>query len=261
MGSLPLNTVLHELPQHGSFPQAAILHKLLQWKPPSQGPVPQEQATQHEFPSGSQVLPTNLLQHGLLSPQGHRSCQETALASALHGGTDSFRHSAYPVWDPPRAAVGPLLQNSLPWTAGGQPVLPCLHHRLEGNLLWCLEHLLPLLHHWPWCLHSSCSHFSLLFLKCSCVAPLNHFLNILSHSCPQWALLWPLVDPSYRQLALALSDMSEALVSSHRSHLCSPPDTKTLPQKPRATFSSYHQWWSLIHETPLIKLMMVDFLF
>ncbi|KAK4818192.1 hypothetical protein QYF61_008576 [Mycteria americana] len=39
---------------------------------------------QHESSMVSHVLPENLLQHGLLSPQGHSSCQEPALAQALH---------------------------------------------------------------------------------------------------------------------------------------------------------------------------------
>lgn len=59
--------------------------------------------------------------------------------------------------------------------------------------------------------------------------------------------VWPAVDPSHRQLSLALSDI---LVSLHRNHLCGHPDTKTLPHKPRATFSRYDQQWSLIYEIP-----------
>ncbi|KAK4830240.1 hypothetical protein QYF61_009307 [Mycteria americana] len=60
---------------------------------------------QHRFPMGSQVLPANLLQRGLLSPWGHRSCQEPALAWPSHGVTVSFKH-------PPALAWG------LPWAAG-----------------------------------------------------------------------------------------------------------------------------------------------
>ncbi|KAK4831212.1 hypothetical protein QYF61_016049 [Mycteria americana] len=43
-------------------------------------------------PTGSQVLPANLLQRGVLSPQVHRSCQEPAPAWASHRVTASFRH-------------------------------------------------------------------------------------------------------------------------------------------------------------------------
>ena len=57
VGSLPRQTVLHVLLQRESFPQAAVLHELLQ----------------RGSPTGSQVLPANLLQRGLLSPWGHRS--------------------------------------------------------------------------------------------------------------------------------------------------------------------------------------------
>ncbi|KAK4828316.1 hypothetical protein QYF61_025328 [Mycteria americana] len=60
---------------------------------------------QHRSPTGSQVLPANLLQHGLLSPWVHRSCQEPAPAQASHGVTASFRHPSALVWGPPRAAA------------------------------------------------------------------------------------------------------------------------------------------------------------
>lgn len=43
--------------------------------------------------TGSQVLSASLLQHGLLSSQGHRSWQESAPVQASHGVTPSFRHS------------------------------------------------------------------------------------------------------------------------------------------------------------------------
>ena len=46
---------------------------------------------QHGSPVGSQVLPEKLLQRGLLSPWGHRFCQEPAPARASHGVTASFR--------------------------------------------------------------------------------------------------------------------------------------------------------------------------
>ena len=45
---------------------------------------------QRGSPAGSQVLPANLLQHGLLSLQGHRPCQELAPVQAIHGVTASF---------------------------------------------------------------------------------------------------------------------------------------------------------------------------
>jgi len=44
-----------------------------------------------ESPAGSQVLAADLLQCGLLSPQGHRSCQESAPAWASHTVMAFFR--------------------------------------------------------------------------------------------------------------------------------------------------------------------------
>ena len=73
VGSLPRETVLHELLQREAFPRAAVLHKLLQR-------------------GGSQLLPANLLHRGLLSPRGHRPCQEPAPAGASHRATASFGH-------------------------------------------------------------------------------------------------------------------------------------------------------------------------
>ena len=70
---------------------------------------------------GSQVLPENLLQCGLLSPQIRRSCQEPAPARASHGVTASFEHPPALAWGPPWAAGGYLLHCGPPWAAGGQP--------------------------------------------------------------------------------------------------------------------------------------------
>jgi len=92
-----------------SFPHATVLHELLQCGSPPSGTVLQEQTAPAWVPhgvtspaskpalvwaplsTGPQVLPVNLLQHGLLSPQGHGSCQEPAPVWASHGVTVSFR--------------------------------------------------------------------------------------------------------------------------------------------------------------------------
>ena len=79
---------------------------------------------QHGSPAGSQVLPANLLQHGLLYPWGHRSCQEPAPAWASHRVTASFGH-------PPALAWGPLSRGcrwiSAPlWTSMGCRGTACL---------------------------------------------------------------------------------------------------------------------------------------
>jgi len=62
---------------------------------PSVGPFHRVQSfrnrlLQHGSPTGSQVLPANLLWRGLLSSQGHRSWQDPAPVWASHGVTGSF---------------------------------------------------------------------------------------------------------------------------------------------------------------------------
>ncbi|KAK4823971.1 hypothetical protein QYF61_008357 [Mycteria americana] len=90
MGSLPRETVLHELLQHESFPWAAVLHELLQCGSLPRGAVLQEQTAPAWDPTGSHVLPANLLQRGLLSPWVRKSCQEPAPTQDSHGVTASF---------------------------------------------------------------------------------------------------------------------------------------------------------------------------
>jgi len=108
MRSLSWETVPHKLLQRESFPQAEALHKLLQ----------------RGSSTGSQALPANLLQHGLLSPQVRRSWQERAPARSPHGVTASLRYPPALVWGPPWAAGGDLLHRGPPWTAGKQPASP-----------------------------------------------------------------------------------------------------------------------------------------
>lgn len=58
-----------------------------------QGAVLQEQnVLQDIFSAGLQVLPGDLLQHWLLSPWSHRSCQKPAPAWTLYRATVSFKH-------------------------------------------------------------------------------------------------------------------------------------------------------------------------
>jgi len=103
---------------------------------------------QHGSPMGPQALPANLLRHGFLSPQGHRSCQESAPVWPSHRVTESLEHPAAPMWGLPRAAGGYLLHRGPPWAAGGQPASPWSAPRAAGEaLLWCLEQLLPLVLH------------------------------------------------------------------------------------------------------------------
>ena len=172
---------------------------------------------QRGSPAGSQVLPANLLQRGLLSPWGHRSCQEPAPARASHGVTASFGHPPALVWGPPWAAGGYLLHRGPPWAAGGQPASPWSSPGAAGESL-CSG---------AWSTSSpsfftdlgvcrvvfltySNSSLWLQLLFCSNFSP---FLNMLSqrhyHRC-WWARPWPAAGPSWSRLALALSDMGEA---------------------------------------------------
>ncbi|KAM9655110.1 uncharacterized protein ACIBXB_008245 isoform 1-T1 [Morphnus guianensis] len=75
-------------------------------------------------PAGSQVLPENLLQHGLLSPRVHRSCQEPAPVQASHRVTASFGHPPAPAWGPPRAADTSSFASDLPRERGRLPGAP-----------------------------------------------------------------------------------------------------------------------------------------
>jgi len=98
--SLSRETVLHKLLQRESFPQAAALHKLPQRGYFPRGAVLQEQAAPAWVPTGSQALPANLLQRGLLSPRVRRSWQEPAPVQAPRRVTASFRHPPAPAWGP-----------------------------------------------------------------------------------------------------------------------------------------------------------------
>jgi len=81
--------------------------------------------------TGSQVLPADLPQCGLLSPWVHRSCQEPAPVRAPHRVTASSGHPPAPAWGPPRAAGGSLLPPRGLHRLQGHS-LP--HHGLQGNL-------------------------------------------------------------------------------------------------------------------------------
>jgi len=72
---------------------------------PSVGPSHRVQSFRNRLlqrgsPVGSQVLPANLLQRGLLSPWVRRSWQEPAPSWAFHRVTSSFRHPPAPAWGP-----------------------------------------------------------------------------------------------------------------------------------------------------------------
>jgi len=113
--SLSRETVLHKLLQRESFPQGAVL---------------QEQAAPVWVPMGSQALPANPIQRGLLSPVICRSWQ------APHGVTASFRPPPAPAWGPFQGLhmdtcssmdLHGLQQDHLPHHG--------LHHALQGKTL------------------------------------------------------------------------------------------------------------------------------
>jgi len=154
VGSLPGQTVLHELLQCESFPRAAVLQELVQ----------------RGSPVGSQVLPANLLQHGLLSmgPQ------------VLPGGCSSggFPQDHSLLWASICSGLGSYMgcrRISAPlWTYMGCRGTACLTMvfitscKGKNSLIWRLEYLLPLLLYRPWCLQSCFSCIFSLLSCCNC---------------------------------------------------------------------------------------------
>jgi len=101
---------------------------------------------QHMSPKGSQVLPENLFQCGLLSPWVHRFCQESDPARAPHRVTASLGHPLTSAWGPPQAAGRYLFHHGPPWSAGGQPASTWSSTWVaRDSLLQHMKHLLPLL--------------------------------------------------------------------------------------------------------------------
>jgi len=199
MGSLPQETVLHKLLQHESFPRATDLHKLLQ----------------RGSPVGSQVLPANLCQHGFLS----RRVTGPTRSLLQHGLPMRWqRSSGASPWSGVGSSLGHRWGSAPPWAsmAAGTACLTVVCSMAAGeSLLRRLEHLLPLLLHWPWCLQSCASQiFSLLSPAAIALVQLfPPFLNKLSqrrYHCCWGAQPWPAAGPSWSWLALALSDIEEA---------------------------------------------------
>lgn len=120
----------------------------------SMGAIHQAQPAPAWDLTGSQVLPGNLLQCGLLSPWVCRSLPGPAPAQASHGVTASFGHPPALLWVSSRgcrwisasmwSSMGCRVTAALPWASG------------ESQLL-CLEDLLSLLSQWSWCLQSCLS--------------------------------------------------------------------------------------------------------
>ena len=164
VGTLPQETVLHELLQRESFPQAAVLHKLL-W---------------HGSLHGVQSFRNRLLQNRLVhcDPWDHNSCQQTCsgTGSPLSMGPQVLPGVCYSmgfplghsllwvhplalVWGHPGAAGGYLFHHGPPWTAGQQPASPRSSPWAAGeSLLRQVQRLPILLLHWPWCLQNFFTH-------------------------------------------------------------------------------------------------------
>jgi len=149
VGSLPRQTVFHELLQRGS-------------------------------PAGSPALPANLLRCGLLSPRGHKSCQEPAPARAPHGVTASLGYPPAPAWGLPQAVCRDLHPRGPP-RLQGQPVSPWSARWLQGPSAPAPGAPPALLLHWAWALQSCSSHIiSLLSLDAIPQIFFFPFLNLLS---------------------------------------------------------------------------------
>jgi len=92
----------------------------------------------------------------------------------------------------------------------GQPASPWSSPRAAGkSLLQHLDHLLPLLIHWPWCLQSSFSHISSLFYP-TVFFPFIITISQRHYHHRWWA--WPCTAACLccSRLVLALSDTGEA---------------------------------------------------
>jgi len=120
--SLSEETVLHELLQHESFPQAAALHKL-----PQRGSLPWGAVLQE------QVVPAWVSQ-GVTSPASKPALAWGPLSTGLQVLTGACSSAGSPrshsflqastrlsVGSLPQATGGDLLHRGPPWTAGGQP--------------------------------------------------------------------------------------------------------------------------------------------
>ena len=141
---------------------------------------------QHGSLVGSQALPANLIQCRLPSmgsqpPLGIHLLQH----SIIHR-----LHSGYLL--PPRTTMG---------CRGTICFIMVSPVSCRAIFSLCLEHLLPLLLYWPWCLHSCFFHVSYFSLPAAavqqCFPP--PLLNMLSQTCCHhhwWAQLWPVASLS-----------------------------------------------------------------
>jgi len=129
--SLSWETVLHNLLQCESFPQAAALHEL---GPSHRVRSFRNRLLQRGSPTGSQALPANLLQRGLHSPQVHGSWQVPAPVQAPHGITASLRHPPALAWGPIQGLQVEICSTlDLHGLQGNNLPHHGLHHELQGK--------------------------------------------------------------------------------------------------------------------------------
>lgn len=116
----------------GPFPGERVLHELFLYGPFTQAADLQEQTAPVWIPTGSQVLPENLLQYGLLST-GCSPCQAQALPRLHPPGI-----STYP-------GIGLPMGCSV-CTLSCRNAGMCFPTGCKESLVWHLEYFLPLLH-------------------------------------------------------------------------------------------------------------------
>ena len=148
--------------------------------------------------------------------------------------------------DPPQATGGYLLHHGLPWAAGEQSASSwSALQAARASLLQRLQHLLPLLLHWPWCLQSCSSYiFSLLStaaVEQQVISPHLPSLTCYHRGTTTIADVLSLGQRLYQTLR-------KLLAVSHRSHPCSASPTKTLLCKPNTTL----YLMSILPLTPVI---------
>jgi len=246
MRSLSQETVLHNLLQCESFPRAAALHQLPQRGSLPRAAVLQEQAAPAWVPMGSQALPANLLRHGLLSPQVHRSWQEPAPAWAAHRVTASFRHPPALAWGPFHGLqVGICSTMDLHVLQGDNLPHHGLHHELQGISAQASGAPPPLLLHRPRCLQS-------------CFSPIISLLSPAAVSFPPSlpSIHYPRStttisdgpSPGQQRVRLGASwhwlyrIHGKLLAAPHRSHPCSP-----LPLPKPCHANQIHTPWSFLY--------------
>jgi len=132
MGSIPQETVFHELLQHGPFPWVAALHELLQYGSFQRGAVLQEQTASAWVPhgvtrsaskpalscaslsTGPQILPEACSSVGF--PQGHSLLQASPCSGV--GSSPGCRWGSAPLWTSMGCRAQPDPPLSPPWAAG-----------------------------------------------------------------------------------------------------------------------------------------------